>query len=130
MSSSTATNNNCNLIPSSTINKNYLKPPFVNKTLHSVEIIVKNASKDYKKDFVSCNKNKIQINVMNTNHEITSTQNNNLGTTNNSNSNNKTFKKGSVNSNHSYLLNFKEKQKMSNSNSNIDKKGEIRYEDL
>ena len=124
-SSSTASNK----IPSSTTNRNYIKPPFVNKSSLIRKIIVKNTSNEFQKDNISGNKNNIQINVMNinANREPVMTQNNYLETANPSNSNSKTAKKGSVNStNHSYLLNFKEKQKMSNSNSNnIEKKGKF-----
>ena len=113
--STTATNY---VVLTSTRETKVLKPP-INSTKHSNTQKIANVSST---DFVSNNKNKVP-NIINThtNLENLTTQNNYMNTTNNNKS-----RKSSTNSNQSYLLNFKEKQKMTNSNSNnIEKKGNI-----
>ena len=95
----------------------HLKPP-IHSTKHSnTQKIPKVTSND----FVSNSKSNVPVNITHTNVENLTTQNNYIITT----SNNK-IRKTSTNSNQSYLLNFKEKQKMTNSNSNnLEKKGTI-----
>jgi hypothetical protein len=126
-STSTATNYNNN-VPTSTNNKKYSKPPMfgLNKPPTIKAISNNSISSDVNKDsFVSNNKNYLPLSGYTENGVNQNTQNNYVNTITNTN-NNKNCRKSSTNSNQSYLLNFKEKQKLTTSNSNnIEKKGKF-----
>ena len=116
-SASTATN--YNNITASTEKKVYVKPPMIiNQVLKIGGNNISVSSDNNRDSFVSNHRN--SYNQM---ENIVTTQNNYINTVTNNN-NSKNSRKSSTSSNQSYLLNFKEKQKLTGSNSkNIEKKG-------
>jgi hypothetical protein len=116
-SASTSTNNN-NIQSSANSKIKYFKPPGSLKQVLKVGQNNISVSSDNNKDSFVSNQKNIASQIEN----IMPSQNNYINTLTNI----KNSRKTSTNSNQSYLLNFKEKQKLTTSNSkNIEKKGNM-----